>query len=445
MLLEFRMKNYKVFGEEVLFSMKKAPQDGYDLDYSILKKKQGRKTVEGLCSSVIYGPNAAGKTNLMRGIETFRNIVLRGKVKNIENGVKENVHSDLLALMPYCHCDKEEPICFFVEFIHEGKTIEYSLHFAVGKFMDLREEPKIIKEELKVNQTLIFQREEEFRWGEHCEIQMYCENKTSSLDEITNYVPLSLSETELFLTNGMKVLFSPTLVKTITQWFEIKLNIFCDSHKIETTPELPQIPKGQLCSNDLTSKAANSFGVYANEIGYFQKEDSTKLCSVFQRTKSVSVVPVEMYESLGTVRFLHIFPLIHSALQGGHTLILDEFDASIHPMAIMSLINVFHNDEINIHGAQLIFNTHNPIFLNENLFRRDEIKFVERDPETHGSTVYALSDFEKGADDDQRAGADYMGNYFIRQYGAIETIDFATLFLDFMKAEEGKETKEEDE
>ena len=43
--------------------------------------------------------------------------------------------------------------------------------------------------------------------------------------------------------------------------------------------------------------------------------------------------------------------------------------------------------------AQLIFNTHNPIFLNANIVRRDEIKFVERDDETHLSAHYSLSDF----------------------------------------------------
>ena len=58
---------------------------------------------------------------------------------------------------------------------------------------------------------------------------------------------------------------------------------------------------------------------------------------------------------------------------------MDEFDASLHPMALMSIVGAFHNDEINKKGAQLIFNTHNPIFLNKNIFRRDEIKFVDRD------------------------------------------------------------------
>lgn len=101
----------------------------------------------------------------------------------------------------------------------------------------------------------------------------------------------------------------------------------------------------------------------------------------------------EMFESYGTIRFINMFPLVVNAILNGGTLVVDEFDASIHPMALMSIINVFHNDDININRAQLIFNTHNPIFLNSNLFRRDEIKFVERDDNTHFSKHYSLSDF----------------------------------------------------
>ena len=93
----------------------------------------------------------------------------------------------------------------------------------------------------------------------------------------------------------------------------------------------------------------------------------------------------------------------------------------------MNLINIFHNDEINIHHAQLIFNTHNPIFLNANLYRRDEIKFVERDDETHVSSHYALSDFKTAGERGVRKGEDYMKNYFISQYGAIKDIDFSSL------------------
>lgn len=101
----------------------------------------------------------------------------------------------------------------------------------------------------------------------------------------------------------------------------------------------------------------------------------------------------------------------------------------------LHLIDNFHNDNINIHGAQLIFNTHNPIFLNSNLFRRDEIKFVERDDDSHYSTLYALSDFGTTGDRGVRKHEDYMSKYFISQYGAIKDIDFTPIFEEILMDE----------
>lgn len=87
---------------------------------------------------------------------------------------------------------------------------------------------------------------------------------------------------------------------------------------------------------------------------------------------------------------MRLFPQAVEAVKNGSVLVVDQLDASINPMAIMSLINIFHNDEINKNGAQLIFATCNPIYLNPNLFRRDEIKFVNKE-DGSGSTIYSLS------------------------------------------------------
>ena len=118
----------------------------------------------------------------------------------------------------------------------------------------------------------------------------------------------------------------------------------------------------------------------------------------------------------------------------GGTLVVDEFDASIHPMALMNIINIFHNDSLNKNCAQLIFNTHNPIFLDASLLRRDEIKFVERDEETGNSIHYALSDFRTA--DGVRKGEDYMSNYFVSRYGAVRDIDFTPLLENVIENEE---------
>lgn len=83
-----------------------------------------------------------------------------------------------------------------------------------------------------------------------------------------------------------------------------------------------------------------------------------------QRSIGGRTVPAEDYKSYGTVRFVDLFPLVGRAMPAGGAFVVDEFDASIRHMAVMNIVNVFHNDGINTRGAQLIFNTHNPIFLN---------------------------------------------------------------------------------
>ena len=74
----------------------------------------------------------------------------------------------------------------------------------------------------------------------------------------------------------------------------------------------------------------------------------------------------------------------------------------------------------------------NPIFLNNNFFRRDEIKFVERSDETNCSELYSLSDFgTKGIN--ARKGKDYMNNYFMSKYSAIRDIDLSDIFKKFVE------------
>ena len=126
------------------------------------------------------------------------------------------------------------------------------------------------------------------------------------------------------------------------------------------------------------------------------------------------------------------FPLVIKALVNGGTLVIDEFDGSIHPEVIMSIILAFHNDEINKHHAQLIFTTYNPIFLDASLLRRDEIKFVERNVQNN-SIHYSLSDFKTASG--VRKGEDYMSNYFVNRYGAIKDIDFSSILKDIMSDE----------
>jgi hypothetical protein len=233
--------------------------------------------------------------------------------------------------------------------------------------------------------------------------------------------------------NGFKNMFSSKLVTIISNWLENKFMVIYRADSLQLIRKFADPKKKSVYIEKTLNEAANYFGINSNALGYVVSEDDAadiKLCSIFNklgRGESVAL-SAEMFESYGTIRFINMFPLVVNAILNGGTLVVDEFDASIHPMALMSIINVFHNDDININRAQLIFNTHNPIFLNSNLFRRDEIKFVERDDNTHFSKHYSLSDFGTAGKKGVRMHDDYMKNYFVSQYGAIKDIDFTPIF-----------------
>ena len=443
MLLEFKTKNYKSFVDEACFSMITAPKQK-GLDYSIMKEKVKGKEIKGLSSSVIYGPNAAGKTNIIGAMDVLRAIVLRGNIRNAEEKSSPNAASMALELIPNNSETESHPVYFSVEFYEEDEKnkfkIQYELEIDLGVFLDENYARNIVFEALTVNGELLFRRTQDLEIGDMKVIKSYLsyvtEQNTESIAEIAKN---SLSRDELFLTNGFKLIISQKFAKLVLDWFTNKFMVIYRADSMQLIKRFADPKKKAIYVEKTTDEAAKLFGINSNAVGYVVSEDEpdAKLYSVFRNSKNKknAAIASEIFESYGTIRFINMFPLVIKAIQTGGTLIVDEFDASIHPMALMSIINVFHNDDVNIHHAQLIFNTHNPIFLNSNLFRRDEIKFVERDDDSHQSVLYALSDFGTTGDKGVRRHEDYMSKYFISQYGAIKDIDFTPIFEEILERE----------
>ena len=420
MLLEFKTKNYKSFAEEMVFSMTPAPKQK-GLDYSILSMKAGSRVYKGLSSAVIYGPNASGKTNVIGAMDTFRSIVMRGSIRNADVA-SPNAAASALELIPNCNGVKV-PTEFSVRFVDGGLMVEYSLKADLGTFMDSDYQRKILEEKLVVNEKQVFARNGGLTVDLPSVIKEYVnksiKRKTPKMLELAED---SLSDTELFLNNGFKSIYAAELVKRILAWFGNKFIVVYRSDDMRLVRKFADPKANTVYVETTLTEAAKEFGITGNALGYKAtgKDDAEDavLCSIFGN----KLLPAEMFESYGTIRFINEFPLVILALLSGGTLVMDEFDASIHPMALMNIINIFHNDDINKNHAQLIFNTHNPIFLDSSLLRRDEIKFVERDDETGNSVHYALSDFKTA--DGIRKGEDYMNNYLTGRYGAIGNVDF---------------------
>jgi hypothetical protein len=125
-------------------------------------------------------------------------------------------------------------------------------------------------------------------------------------------------------------------------------------------------------------------------------------------------------ESAGTRTWLQLTAFALSAVLAGVPLLVDEIDISLHPLLTARLLKLFQDPELNPKGAQLIFTTHSAALLGtmlgDEVLRRDQIWFTEKDPRTAASTLYPLSDFKP------RKGENFERRYLAGSYGGVPVL-----------------------
>jgi hypothetical protein len=123
-----------------------------------------------------------------------------------------------------------------------------------------------------------------------------------------------------------------------------------------------------------------------------------------------------IFESEGTRKLFNIIGPMIGILQRGGTLVVDELDTKLHHEISEWLVSLFHDPSQNKKKAQLIFNTHDQLFLDLDSLRRDQIWFVERSPENGISDLASLVEFK------ERKDRDVMRAYQAGRYGGIPAI-----------------------
>jgi AAA15 family ATPase/GTPase len=121
-------------------------------------------------------------------------------------------------------------------------------------------------------------------------------------------------------------------------------------------------------------------------------------------------------ESAGTQKLFSIIGPILDTLQNGYILVIDELDSRLHPSIVNHIINLFNSNITNPKNAQFIFNTHNTNLLNEDIFRRDQIWFVEKN-RYNESKVYSLADIKV------RKEENFEQKYLNGRYGGVPFIE----------------------
>jgi hypothetical protein len=117
-------------------------------------------------------------------------------------------------------------------------------------------------------------------------------------------------------------------------------------------------------------------------------------------------------ESTGTRRLFGNAGVWLDVLEQGQVICIDELESSLHPLLTRYIVSLFHNPEMNPHNAQLIFTTHDATILDNEILRRDQIWFVEKDNE-QTTRLYPLSDFSPRKDEALQKG------YLQGRYGAL--------------------------
>lgn len=449
MLLEFKIKNFRSFYEESVLSMLASRQREHS-EFLIMTENNTHRV---LPSAVIYGPNASGKTSLILALALLKEMVLTGNIRQSQ----DNQLISIIELFPFIHDYQKftEPIGLEITFLYEEMEITYGIEFKAGfKDDDMPSERKIVLEYLIVESVEIFKRTVNgITLARNSKALKFYKDKpkASLLEILEKQINENLEASDLFLSNAFKSAVNSELAHKAIRWFAFKLLTYINFDESKFAILIPdKIQKGEIrLQNGIMNALLKHVDFGPQDVAYVidnneNSKQKTTLRSKYHisgRSGNEEIdVLSDLFESKGTLKILKFALPFISALENGNVLVIDELDSSLHPDLIAGIIKVFNNQEINTKGAQLIFNTHNPIYLNRNLFRRDQIVFIAKDRETYESELYTLADFKTYGEKSVREDERYMKNYISGKYGALPFVDFEGAIreaLDVAKAKGG--------
>ena len=248
-------------------------------------------------------------------------------------------------------------------------------------------------------------------------------------------IQVALEKQVLIISLGAKLKIGKC--KAIRDWF--LANEFADFGDPFTNFFMSRrLPKGFVEDKDVQQKVVEYFASFDEHIKDFRiekvpqeaesKEERYKINALHKMIDSDEMAEIPLgLESAGTLKMFALYPELQEVLEKGSVFFIDELNARLHPLLVRNFLLTFLNPEINTNHAQLVFTTHDTWQLSNQLLRRDEIWFVEKD-ERGVSTLYSLADFVDEDGSLIRKDESYEKNYLIGKYGAIPTLRSIDIF-----------------
>ena len=417
MLIEFSVTNFRSIQKTQTLSMSASTASELRGNNCFTTHEQGMPCL--LRSAAIYGPNASGKSNLINAIAFMEKFIITSS--------KESQEGEPVKVKPFLFntVSRTQPSEFEVIFIQEG--IRYQYGFAVNSNRVMHEWLFAYPEG---RAQRWFEREfDPITKRDNWYFGSKFKGQKAILQEATRINALFLS-TAVQLNNEQ--------LKPVYNWFYQKLRpVGLDGLHPAFSTNLCKTEEGKKRILGFLNSADLSIADISVEM---KKFDSKKLSTLFP-----GILQEELYKDLDgkefpEIKFLHtvegstemvtldsedesegtrrLFSFAGpwlDVLDNGYILFVDELNNSMHPLMVRFLIGLINNQEINKNNAQLIFSTHDTSVLDNELFRRDQIWFVEKDSK-NSTRLYPLSDFTP------RKGEALEKGYLKGRYGALPFI-----------------------
>jgi len=429
MLIRFVVTNFLSFNEESEFNM----IAGSFKTHKHHVYNAGK--VDVLKAAVFYGANGSGKSNLMKAIRFIQETVRDGGIAQPVDDKKFKLNKN----------NSKKPISFEVEFSIGNKIYSYGIslnHFEVIEEWlyesGITVEDKLVFERrlTETGETVIKMADKYFKTQkEKTLIELIKENLLQKeklllglynilkIDEITSVhdwfvtrlivifpgtefqgiLPLLLSS------EGLKRHFDQ-LLKSFDTGINQLASAVIDFDKYEIDP------KEKMTRKEIETQMKTVPFLINNETNSVIIWDNGKLvvkkAISFHMDNMGNNVPFMISEeSDGTKRLLDFIPALYNLLQQDYTYLIDEIDRSLHPSLLCAMITKIMADQTT--KGQLIFTSHESNLIDFDIFRQDEIWFVEKDNKSGDTKMYSLSEFKPRYDLDIRKG------YLKGRFGAI--------------------------
>ena len=417
MLIQFRFKNFKSFRDDTIL----------DLSATKITEFSDRVIFAGyeklLPTAAIFGANASGKSNI---IEAFRYMV-KYVIESFSYGgdpEDKKAKRKKLKYTPFLFDinSREAESSFEVYFMdtkeHNYKSYNYGFTLNQNGVAEewLNSKAKTAREYKRVF----------YRNGDELDL--------SGLPvKSQELIRISLNKEALIVSLGAKLKIAK--LKAIRDWF-YNTNFADFGNPLENAVLSSIVPEGFAEDKTVQDKVVNYFSSFDPSIigfhvevlkGEDEERRHIKIDAIHRMVNGdTASIPLKE-ESAGTLKIFALYPALQDTLEKGGVLFVDELNARLHPLLVRSFLLTFLNPEINPNHAQLVFTTHDSWQLSNNLLRRDEIWFTQKD-ENGVSALYSLADFMDEDGVKIRKDENYEKNYLLGKYGAIPALKYFNVF-----------------